>query len=245
MLVLGIDFEATGICPLTSRPTELGAILWDTEAKQPLQIFHDFMWASDYPIPAPENIAITGLTSDILKKYGEHPASVFKRIEDFCIRHDVKYLVAHNATNYDKILLKSECDQWENYTFAHLLGMPWIDTRVDLPYEIQPDSMKLKHLSTDAGFINPFPHRAIFDTAAMLKLMAQFDFKAILDYKDIPSIVIRADVSYDHRQLAKDRRFMWEKIGDKVYPKAWVKSIKANKLEVELALCPFPIIKLE
>jgi hypothetical protein len=45
--------------------------------------------------------------------------------------------------------------------------------------------------------------------------------------------------------LAKKQRFSWEKIGDKTYPKWWVKKIKANKFDEEKKACTFPIVTVE
>ena len=126
-----------------------------------------------------------------------------------------------------------------------LLGLPWIDTRVDLPHKFEPESHKLKHLATDYGFINPFPHRALTDCLTMLKICSNFTFEEILEYRSIPWVVIRADVSYNDRQLAKDARFSWEKLGEKNYPKCWVKKIKINKLEELRKAYTFPIVEIK
>ena len=44
MLILGVDFETTGLDTQKDSIIEVGAVLWDTQRKMPLQIYSDLMW---------------------------------------------------------------------------------------------------------------------------------------------------------------------------------------------------------
>lgn len=171
--------------------------------------------------------------------------SVFPIIDDWCDRHGVSYIVAHNGARFDKPLLLAEIDR-AKLSVPNFREVPWLDTRSDLPYAVEPDSKKLKHLALDCGFINPFSHRALFDVLTMLRIMSTFDFNKIIEYAKIPWIVVRANVGYENRQVAKENRYSWEKLDDKVYPKMWCKKIKATHLEEERKkLEPFKVGVLE
>jgi DNA-dependent RNA polymerase auxiliary subunit epsilon len=75
----------------------------------------------------------------------------------------------------------------------------------------------------------------------MLRVLANYDINAVLEYQKIPFVTMQALVTYDERNLAKEQRFSWEQLGDKKYPKMWVKRIKKNLLELEKQNCKFQI----
>jgi DNA polymerase-3 subunit epsilon len=236
MRVLGIDFEATGLDTSASRIMEVGAVVWDVENKSPLSL-HSYLVKEDYLFPIPAEIKkLTGIYDGMLQEFGRPLEKVLTRVHEVIEKHGVSFIVAHNGENYDKPLLTSELSRLHT-PLPLYLGIPWIDTRQDLPWETEPDSRRLNHLALDAGFINPFPHRAIFDVLTMLKVMSRYPMADIINFQKIPYITVRAMVSYDERDKAKAQRFSWEKIGSENYPKCWVKKVKENQLlkEQELA----------
>jgi DNA polymerase-3 subunit epsilon len=244
MRLLGLDFETTGLDTSKDRITEMGAVVWDVDTKRPLTTLGFFLHDETYPPLSEEIIKITGLTDEILKEFGTPPAANLKWLDSYCKTHKIDYIVAHNGENYDRPLLYAELGR-HNIAGECLRALPWIDTRTDIPFASEPDSRKLRHLALDCGFLNPIEHRAIFDVLTMLRVLSHYDLNAVLEYQKIPFITVRAIVSYDDRELAKKQRFSWEKIGDKTYPKWWVKKIKANKFDEEKKACTFPIVTVE
>lgn len=249
MRLLGLDFETTGFDTQNDRITEIGLALWCTERKAPLMTKQIFLY--DEGIQArcnPETIAmmerVSGISPAMLQEFGILPKGALEQVDKFSTMHGVDYVVAHNGENYDKPILMAELDRHDATTIC-LHSLPWLDTRTDIPFSAEPDSRKLKHLALDAGFINPFSHRALFDTLTMLRVLSAYDIEEVISYSKIPFVTIRAVVEYENRQLAKDRRFAWERVGDKVYPKKWVKRVKIDQLEKEMKDCPFKIIQLE
>lgn len=251
MRLLGLDFETTGFDTATERVTEIGAALWDVDTKRPLVTFGQFLIDDGIRtrMQNPEVSAMTervcGITLPILEEFGMDPKKNFDWLGNFCVDHKVDYIVAHNGENYDRPLCISElarlglCD-------SPLQSLPWLDTRSDIPFPSEPDSRKLKHLALDCGFINPFAHRAVFDVLTMLRVLSNYPLADVIAYSKIPFVTVRAMVSFDDRQLAKDQRFSWEKLGDKVYPKMWVKRVKANQMEQEVKNCAkFQIAQIE
>jgi DNA polymerase III subunit epsilon len=203
-----------------------------------------FLYDEGYPPLSEEVIRVTGITDDMLKEFGTSPKANLLWLEDFCRKHKIDYLCGHNSENFDKPLLLAELAR-HGVDAPTLKALPWIDTRTDIPFPTEPDSRRLKHLAGDHGFVNPFSHRAVFDVLTMLKVLSHYDINAVLEYQKIPFVTVRAMVSYDDRQLAKDQRFSWEKLGEKTYPKCWVKRIKANKLEEEKKSCKFQIVPIQ
>jgi DNA polymerase-3 subunit epsilon len=236
----------------TIRVTEIGAVLWEVEHKKILGANDIMLYEPDYEAHFnAETVAmmerVCGLTPDMLREFGQPPAPAFQALEDYCVKHKVDYIVAHNGENYDRPLLYAELTR-HGVKGDKLRGLPWIDTRTDIPFANEPDSRKLKHLACDLGIINHFPHRALTDVLTMMLVLSHYPINDVIAYSKIPFITVRAMVQYEQRELAKAQRFAWQQIGDgPVYPKCWIKRIKENALDAERAKCKaggFEIITL-
>jgi DNA polymerase-3 subunit epsilon len=232
MLLLGLDLETTGLDVLNDRITEVGAVLWDTDTNNPLICYGTLVRPSKELDQATVDMMqrVCGLTPALLNEYGVMPDTAIENIND--IARKAHFVVAHNGTVFDKPLLAAEIKRHQ--CTVEVLNMDWIDTRIDLPFANPPESMRLKHLACDMGFVNPFAHRALFDVMTMLKVISQFDINEVVALSKQPVKVIRAVVSYDDREKAKALRYSWEKIGDKAYPKCWVKAVKENRVKTEI-----------
>lgn len=247
MRVLGLDLETTGIETATSRITELGYVLWDTEEKTPIYLKSVYLHDESYTPLSPEIKKITGIQDATLEEFGEEPALELHDLQMFCLLHGVDFVVAHNGENFDRPLLLAEMKRHQvlSKKFAEI---PWIDTRTDLPFAEEPDSRRLKHLAGDHGFLNPFSHRALFDVLTMLRVMSHYPMDKILAYQKIPFHTMRALVTFEHKELAKGQRYSWEKIGDEVFPKQWVKRIKEHLVPAEHDTCKkagFDIVRIK
>ena len=144
------------------------------------------------------------------------------------------YLMAH-YTEFDRTILERFVS-WDGYIGEKPFTSKWIDTMTDIPY---PESIKtraLPYLAAEHGFLNPFPHRALFDVMTMIKIASMYDFDEILKYADSPNLWVRATVSFDDKQLAKDRHFKWDPTN-----KLWVKQVKEMNIEYEEEQANFPI----
>lgn len=250
MKLLGYDLETTGLESANDRITELGYVLWDSDKNCPIQVEQRFLIDDGIrermqkPETAEMCERVSGITLDMLEKYGVEPRPALLELENFCLEYGVDYLVAHNGSNFDQLFIQAELNR-HSIQGENLRRLPLIDTRTDLPFQVEPDSRKLKHLALDCGFINPFPHRAVFDTMTMLKVLSHYPLSDVIEYSKIPFITVRAVVSYENRELAKAQRFSWEKLGEKTYPKLWVKRIKQNQLQKEIAACKFEVVVID
>ena len=244
MLVLGIDLETTGLDTANDRITELGYVLWEIDTSTPVGIVNSLIYEESMePRFTPEAVEmmerVCGITVPMLHTFGIHPDQAIDQLLAVVQLYKPEYVIGHNWENFDGPMLAMELKRQ-----GGVLNLPSIDTRTDLPFATEPDSRKLKHLALDCGFINPFPHRAVTDVLTMLKVLSHYPIEQVIEYSKIPWITVRADVKYEQRELAKARRYSWEKLGEKTYSKCWVKRIKENTLEQEKKEAPFPVLVL-
>lgn len=239
--LLGLDFEAQDENPLTTRPTELGAILVSIEgdtAMKKLEELSTLFYTPDYPPQSELVVELTGITDDQLKAEGVDPVSYF-RDKLFPLMEKADFILAHNK-KYDERLFKAFCAK-------HGLTPPekvWICTYVDVPYPAKYTCKKLAHLALDHGILMDHRklHRATADVELMLELVMKYSFGVILKYAQTPWIFVRAwckppwEDGGISTALAKKQGYSWQTArgtDEPVFDKQWVKRIKADQLQKE------------
>ncbi len=233
MRVLGCDLETTGTDVAKDRILEVGAIIYDTDDKIPLAMLSELI------MPGPDvefregYESPTGLKLAHIQEFGESLVLTLQQMELMVERHKPDAIVGHNIVGFDLPMLKHEADRL-GLNLPLLLALPVIDTRHDLPFEKEPSSRRLSHLIADHNFLNPYPHRAVFDVMACLKLMSCYDFQEVLAMSKIPFVVLKADVSFAEKDKAKTLRYTWQEANGKQYPKSWVKAVRDNAVEREI-----------
>lgn len=187
MLLLGVDFETTGLNIKTDYIIEVGAAVWDTQRNTTLKLYSDLL-----KIKKPlgyEVTKVTGILNEDLLNHGVDPKYAFLRI--LTLLEDVDYIVAHNGTNFDKPILEEELKRYDIPAPAQ----PWLDTMKDLPLPENITSKRLGYLAADHGFLNPFPHRALSDVLTMLKVLSHYDINKVISISSEADITLVADVS--------------------------------------------------
>ena len=211
MLVLGLDLETTTFDQDILRITEVGAVLYDTDLKCPIEVQADIVYEPDIPLPMDEYVVgLTGITDDMVKNYGKHPVDVLKRFYDLYTR--AEYVVAHNGNEFDKPAMKNFIGRHiGNIELAGYKFEPkhWIDTMTDIPYNEYINTRKLEDLTGRHGFLNPFPHRAFSDVLSMLRIMSEYDLDRVLEISHSPELVFQAKIDYHNRDVAKQAKFRW------------------------------------
>lgn len=251
MRLLGIDFETTGLDPTKDRIIEVGTSLWEVGVDGPLANGEDFIYDEGYPQLSEKIEHLTGITQERIREFGGSPHLAFSKLEGFCKTFGVAYLVAHNGNSFDRPFLMAELDRLDlDCQFLRQVG--WIDTKLDIPFDYEPESRKLNHLLMEHGYINPFQHRAMFDTVFMMKMLMGYDIKKVLEYRDLKNIVIRAVVPHPKhddgagKDKAKAVGFRWQEANYRPYPGWWVKIIKEDQFAKEQAKLPeYQIVKVE
>lgn len=232
MLILGKDYETTGLEPDVHSVTEVGMVLWDTDLHAPVKVMGFLVNPGPAAVWDPETIAITGITPDLCVKYGYQDERALKQILSWYQTCDVA--CAHNGTTFDRLFFNAWCAR---YGYDPEPNKLWIDTNTDIELPF-PNKMsrKLTYMAADHDFLNPFPHRAVFDVMTMFKVLDQYDLDRVLYLARQPNITIQAMVSYDDRDLAKQRGYRWKK-----ETKQWLMTIKECFLEKEQQEAGFPV----
>lgn len=234
-----IDLETTGLDTSKDEATQVAWVIKDIDCAKPVVIKNHYVRTV---LPVNEKLFdLTKITEHLLDVAGKPLATVFA---DLCLdvsSFKVDYFVAHNGSNFDKPL----CESLASRFGVSFPSLPWIDTRYDLPYLPSWTSKKLHHLAAEIGFVNPFSHDALFDCFTTIRLFEYYPLEDVLRYNREPWLTLKACVSYEDRDKAKARRFSWEKLEGRTFPKTWVKRIKAHELDEERHLSEFDIVVLE
>lgn len=206
MLVLGLDLETTTFDQDLLRITEVGAVLYDTDLKCPIEVQADLVYEPDISLPMDEFVVgLTGITDNMITTYGKDPVEVLKRFKSLYDR--AEYVVAHNGNAFDRPAMGrfiARHNMGEEFTPKH-----WIDTMLDIPYNEYINTRKLEDLTGRHGFLNPFPHRAFTDVMAMLRIMSEYDIDEVVKISHSPELTFHALVDYHSRDVAKAAKFRW------------------------------------
>lgn len=225
MLILGLDFETTGLDPEKHQVIEAGLQLWDWELGIPVNelgyiVNHEpLVWDEEF---RPRS----KVTSEMCKRYGIASKNGLKRIHMMIQSAD--YVCAHNGNAFDKLMYQAWC---------RVEGMPdprpdllWIDTQTDIEIG-EGQSRRLLYMAADHGLCPHNAHRALADVNTMMNVLRQYDIKHVIEVAKTPTITIQALVAYDDREKAKDLGYHAEYDNGKF--KYWVKTIKQFHLEAE------------
>lgn len=219
MKVLGLDLETTGLDFEKDRIIEIALVLYDTKMKVPLRVYSEFINEPDRPKIDKSKVA-ADITDAMLDEHGMklEPGFIPIFFDLFTnLFKDIKYIVAHNGNQFDKIMLRNFFDRYSK----EFPNIPWIDTRTDIVYPKHCTSRNLTYLAGYHGFVNPFPHRALFDTMTMLRILSEYDIDEVIERKESPIVTLRANVSYVNKELVKKKGFMWDPDS-----KIWYKDVK-------------------
>lgn len=236
MKLLGLDFETTWTEPVDvkqARITEIGAVLYDWDTRQPLEVYSKLIWDSEYPVSPPELIELTGITDEMLNSRGISPKEGLEVLSKLMSEAD--HVVAHNGTLFDKPLYFNECAR-------HAVDpqpKPWIDTRTDIPFPKKIKQRSLSALAGDHDFVNPFKHRAVFDVLTMMKVLGYYGIDEVIELSKQPLVHAIAKVSFQDKDKAKTRGYYWD--GEK---KIWFKPMKESLFAQEEAEAPFVVQKV-
>lgn len=231
MIVCGLDFEATSLDVNEARIIEAGAVLWDTERNVPLKLYSEFV---DCRIDIPEmrlsdeTVEVTGITDDLLDAWGMHPRDALNDINRMAAQAD--FVLAHNGSEYDVHVWRNELKRHgiENHTPM------WADSRTDIVFPERIKTRNLLHLAAEHGFLPLHGHRAVFDVLTMLQIASRYDWNAIIARAKEPTFFVQAVVSFNEKELAKERGYYWAP-----QQKVWHKAMKQSDYMREKDECGF------
>ena len=237
-ILLGIDVETTGLDAEKDRITEIAWAIFDTDNwKKPLECAH-FYVQTGTPVP-PEIVELTGITDELLEKYGTPEAYAADELATALAGYHVDFMVAQNAP-FDRGFIRALFARTE-----HTLEKDyWIDTKVDIEYPKHVRARNLVGLCAEHGFLNPFPHSALFDVFSMMKLLSMYPIDDVLAYRAEPTVILNALVDFDNKDKAKKCGFSWQEVAGKTFFKKWVKAVKRKHVAEEKAKADFTIVEL-
>ena len=231
-LIIGIDFESTGLSFEEDRITEIGAALVEWETGLPVKLMSTLV-NPGRPIPE-EIVKITGITDELVDLYGKSEKAAFAELHDLMSYAD--YAAAFNGFRFDQPFYIATCKRLG----VEPSGLAWLDFSADIKFPAEITTRNLRHLASEHNFLNPLSHRSIFDVMTMFKIASQYSLDAIIARAAEPTLYVQAVVSFKDNQKAKDYSFRWHPDS-----KRWWKSFKQSDfLEVKDAF-DFPIQMLD
>lgn len=230
-LVLGIDFETTGLSPDKCEITEVGAVLWNWEKKKPVAVYNTLVRI--HGDLSEEIIKLTGIEPDDLKSANAVSLDDAMWNLDSMMRQS-DYIMAHNA-QFDKGFAVEAFMSTE----LVLPERQWLCSREDIQYPKHCKSRSLTYLAADHGFINPFAHRALFDVLTMFKVAGSYDLDEIVKVNASPTVVLRSLAPFEDKDKVKSAGFHW-----KPEVKAWELRTKQCFLQETLARLDFKTVEV-
>lgn len=234
MIIQGLDFETTGLDQRTDEVTEIGSILWDVGRKCPLDIV-SLLISEPTKLPLTAHIVeLTGITDQMITEYGIPLATALTILLPRMERADA--VMVHGGLNLDRGMLKKSCERYG-------LAFPdkvWMDTQIDLPVPDKIKTRNLTHMAAEHGILNPFAHRALFDTITMLRMASNYDMEQAFHGAQTPVISVKAEVDFNGKEDAKSHGYFWHGPS-----KTWHKEIRECNLARERERVPFQITKLD
>ncbi len=225
MNVLGIDLETTGLDAAKDRIIEMACVLWDVEEQRPVHMMSHLLDISPMTVPA-EIERFTGIQNSDLEKFGVSELDALIEMDRLAVHAD--FLVAHNAS-FDRGFLYAALKRHDKPS-----DYSWIDTVHDIPYPSTIGSKKLTYLACEHKFINPFPHRALFDVMTMMEVFKNYPIDEILRLQESPVRKLVAKVSFEEKDKAKNMGFRWDNKS-----RVWYKEMK--EILIEQTEFPFEV----
>lgn len=255
MILCGIDIETTGLERDKDFVTELGYVIKKYGDPKPLAVVSELIKLPE-GVTIPEEITrLTKITAEHLALGGQKFSHIMRMLSVNLTNFKVDYIVAHNGNYFDRPFLESCLKRAELGCFDNITGTPWLDTASDVPYGSEFGSKNLTYVCATLGFLNPFPHAAVFDANCCLKILEAFDINEVIARANEPKVIVRAvcmapwDDKAPEGQKETDRAkalgFRWERAGDRHFPKWWVKIGRKSEFVEEQKTVPFPLVILE
>jgi DNA polymerase-3 subunit epsilon len=217
--------ETTGLEIGVVSVVEVGIVLWDTDLRAPVKLSGYLVDPGPDAVWEPGVSDLNGITPELCAKYGVAYATGLKQLLSWYRLAD--YAVAHNGNAFDRPILR----HWaESHQLEWSPEKVWIDTKCDLQIP-QRNSTRLTYMAADHAFLNPFPHRAMFDVMTMMKILDCYDIDKVAAISRSPTLVIKALVGFSNNDKARQRGYHAQYENAKF--KMWSMVVKECHLEAE------------
>lgn len=219
------DVETTGLDSLVDVPIEVGAVEFEweedecalnTNPRRP-RIISMYGGLCDPGREISDEITgLTGITNADVKGKILNDGL----LTEMAARASIH--VAHNA-KFDKGFVTR---------LPFFLGIPdskWACTIRHIDWAAKKfKSNGLTYLAADHGFVNPFPHRALFDCATTFRLMEPHFEELLRNYQQKEFTVFAWDSAFATKDLLRERKYNWQ-----AELRVWKKDILESMVEEE------------
>lgn len=195
-----IDIETTGLDPQHDHIIELGLIQFGMVGGRDPFVVKTYGSLQDPGSPISEEIEkLTGIqNADVAGQQINWPW-----VNEQLVSSQI--MIAHNAA-FDRSFLLKVPEIEATMQSAHwACSMQHIDWR-RRGYRCR----KLNHLAADHGFVNPFAHRALFDCATTLRLIAPYMQELVARSYERMFTLFAVGAAFDKKDLLKARNYRWD-----------------------------------
>jgi len=226
MKLLSFDLETTGLDLEKDRIMEIGWAIKPHQSSKHLavrQFFAKTPGQVDFSVTK-ETEELTGITEAMWSSHAIDLERILKRFYLDVKEFEPSFIVAHNGTEFDRPFFErvlEDCGQAKP-------ELEWIDTRTDIKYPKSFTGRSLLQLAAHHGFINPFPHSALFDCTSTLRILDSYKLKNVVERARSKTVTLKAHTNYDEREKAKSAKYGWDGAG-----KRWIKQVKELDLKEE------------
>ena len=228
-VILGIDLETTSLDTETTDILEVGMIMYHVERRSMVAVNDFIIKPKDFSEEkAWESYEITGIHPELIDTFGISIVSAMGLVIDWIDRSD--FILGHNIIRFDRPILER---------FVKI-DIPTIDTMVHIRYPSKIKARNLIGLAAEHGFLNMYPHRAVFDVASTIRLLENYSIEVIIEAALSRMFWCRAMVSFENKDKAKAQKYMWDATN-----KFWVKQVPELYLADEANVSDFKITILE
>lgn len=212
-----VDLETTGLNPEQDQIIEIGLLefMWGGGLESPI-ITNMYGALQDPGVElSPEIQRITGLNDLALKGQQIDWDIVRKYLQ----RAEV--IIAHNA-EFDRAFLqrRAEVSDIDMHWACSIRHVDWHGKNIT--------SRRLSHIAADHGFVNPFPHRALFDCATTYRIVAPHLGEVVARSYEREVMVRALGAAFATKDKLKTRGYRWNPQGH-----VWEKRIFESRLDDE------------
>lgn len=209
-----VDLETTGLEAESEQIIEIALLKFSMCDKPEIISLYSELEDPGKPL-APEIIKLTGLNDKLLKGETIDWKKVRKDLEG------AELVIAHNM-EFDRSFLeqRSELQGTKLNWACSLKHIDW--------YKRGFKSRALNYLACDHGFINPFPHRALFDCATTFRLLAPHLDELKQRSQEEEYEVLALNSPFKTKDLLKGKGYRWNP-----EKRVWTKRVFATDLEEE------------
>lgn len=201
-----VDLETTGLDSERDRIIEIGLLEFAVDEDYSVTILNSYGAVEDPGIEiVPEIVKLTGLANRHLAGQKIN----WETVQSFLNRSSI--VIAHNMP-FDRSFLRrrSELD---------LAAVHWGCSAKHIDWTVHGHKTRaLNYLAADHGFVNPFAHRAIFDCATTLRIIAAHLRELIETSYEREIKFAATGAAFETKDLLRERGYRWDQ-GQRVWQK--------------------------